>query len=216
MNNIEIEKNFVSELIDIVETARDMSYRAANLMQVASNWLVGWRIVEQEQHGEKRAAYGKHIIEIASKAMTEKFGQGFSETTLRAYRKFTLSFLFCRFSDHCSLNSSWQIKTPVDSPFCLNCRGCTMSDLCELHNRYYPLFGNQCWCRTIFFTRHQQADVCCQISDIHAFKRRTAQRDRKTEGNLPFTNGRRTGGLIGQNYYRQALWVTKYKISHQW
>lgn len=106
MNNIEIEKNFVSELIDIVETARDMSYRAANLMQVASNWLVGWRIVEQEQHGEKRAAYGKHIIEIASKAMTEKFGQGFSETTLRAYRKFTLSFLFCRFSDHCSLNSS--------------------------------------------------------------------------------------------------------------
>lgn len=92
MNNIEIEKNFVSELIDIVETARDMSYRAANLMQVASNWLVGWRIVEQEQHGEKRAAYGKHIIEIASKAMTEKFGQGFSETTLRAYRKFYLEF----------------------------------------------------------------------------------------------------------------------------
>lgn len=92
MNNIEIEKNFVSELIDIVETARDMSYRAANLMQVASNWLVGWRIVEQEQHGEKRAAYGKHVIEIASKAMTEKFGQGFSETTLRAYRKFYLEF----------------------------------------------------------------------------------------------------------------------------
>lgn len=92
MNSIESENNFVSELIDIVETARDMSYRAANLMQVASNWLVGWRIVEQEQHGEKRAAYGKHIIEIASKAMTEKFGQGFSETTLRAYRKFYLEF----------------------------------------------------------------------------------------------------------------------------
>lgn len=71
-----------------------MSFRAANLMQVASNWLLGWRIVEQEQHGEKRAAYGKHIIEIASKAMTEKFGQGFSETTLRAYRKFYQEFPF--------------------------------------------------------------------------------------------------------------------------
>lgn len=92
MNNIEIEKSFVNELIDIVETARDMSFRAANLMQVASNWLIGWRIVEQEQHGEKRAAYGKHIIEVASIAMTEKFGQGFSETTLRAYRKFYLEF----------------------------------------------------------------------------------------------------------------------------
>lgn len=92
MNNIEIEKSFVNELIDIVETARDMSFRAANLMQVASNWLIGWRIVEQEQHGEKRAAYGKHIIEVASRAMTVKFGQGFSETTLRAYRKFYLEF----------------------------------------------------------------------------------------------------------------------------
>ena len=69
-----------------------MSYRAVNLMQVASNWLVGWRIVEQEQHGEKRATYGKHVIKIASKAITEKFGQGFSETTLRAYRKFYLEF----------------------------------------------------------------------------------------------------------------------------
>ena len=92
MNNIEIEKSFVNELIDIVETARNMSFRAANLMQVASNWLIGWRIVEQEQHGEKRAAYGKHIIEVASRAMTVKFGQGFSETTLRAYRKFYLEF----------------------------------------------------------------------------------------------------------------------------
>lgn len=90
--DFESESVFVNELIDIVETARDMSFRAANLMQVASNWLVGWRIVEQEQHGQRRAAYGKHIIEIASKAMTEKFGQGYSETTLRSYRKFYLEF----------------------------------------------------------------------------------------------------------------------------
>lgn len=86
------EENFILQLIDIVETARNISFRAANLMQVASNWLLGWRIVEQEQHGEKRATYGKHIIEIASKAMTEKFGPGFSETTLRAYRKFYQEF----------------------------------------------------------------------------------------------------------------------------
>lgn len=90
--DFESESAFVNELIDIVETARDMSFRAANLMQVASNWLVGWRIVEQEQHGQRRAAYGKHIIEIASKAMTEKFGQGYSETTLRSYRKFYQEF----------------------------------------------------------------------------------------------------------------------------
>lgn len=49
-------------------------------------------VFEQEQYGEKRAAYGKHILEIASRTMTAKFEQGFSETTLRAYRKFYLEF----------------------------------------------------------------------------------------------------------------------------
>ena len=61
-------------------------------MQVVSNWLVGWRIVEQEQHGSKRAEYGKHVIELASKTLTEEFGKGYSETALRRFRKFYLEF----------------------------------------------------------------------------------------------------------------------------
>ncbi|MDD7300017.1 hypothetical protein [Fibrobacter intestinalis] len=43
--------DFVADLKAIVSTARNMSFRAANLMQVACNWLLGWRIVEQEQQG---------------------------------------------------------------------------------------------------------------------------------------------------------------------
>ncbi|MDE5890386.1 MAG: PDDEXK nuclease domain-containing protein [Bacteroidales bacterium] len=84
--------NFESDIKHIVSSAREYTYRAANLMQVASNWLLGWRIVEQEQHGERRAEYGKRVIEQASKVLTEEFGKGFSETTLRAYRQFYLSF----------------------------------------------------------------------------------------------------------------------------
>ncbi|MDE7474714.1 MAG: PDDEXK nuclease domain-containing protein [Duncaniella sp.] len=57
-----------------------------------SNWLVGRRIVEQEQNGQTRAQYGKHIIEIASKALTEEFGKGYSPTQLRDFRKFYLKF----------------------------------------------------------------------------------------------------------------------------
>ena len=74
------ESSFVGDLKIIVGSAREYSYRAANLMQVVSNWLVGWRIVEQEQHGNKRAEYGKHVIELASKALTEEFGRGYSES----------------------------------------------------------------------------------------------------------------------------------------
>ena len=86
------DMNFASDIKSIVNSARECSYRTANLMQVASNWLLGWRIVEQEQHGERRAEYGKRVIEQASRVLTEEFGKGFSETTLRAYRQFYQTF----------------------------------------------------------------------------------------------------------------------------
>lgn len=86
------DKMFVRDLGTIVSSARDMSFRAANLMQVACNWLIGWRIVEQEQQGKARAGYGKHVIQLASESLTEKFGKGYSETVIRNFRKFYLMF----------------------------------------------------------------------------------------------------------------------------
>lgn len=86
------DTSFVADLKIIVGSAREYSYRAANLVQVVSNWLVGWRIVEQEQHGNKRAEYGKHVIKLASEALTKEFGNGYSETALRRFRKFYLEF----------------------------------------------------------------------------------------------------------------------------
>ena len=86
------DTSFVGDLKIIVGSAREYSYRAANLMQVVSNWLVGWRIVEQEQQGSKRAEYGKHVIALASKALTEEFGKGYSETNIRSFRRFYLEF----------------------------------------------------------------------------------------------------------------------------
>ena len=86
------ENVFVSDLRTIVSAARETSYRMANLMQVVQNWLIGRRIVEQEQQGNTRADYGKHVIELASQSLTEMFGQGFSETQARNFRKFYLSF----------------------------------------------------------------------------------------------------------------------------
>lgn len=86
------ETIFVNDLRTIVSAARDASYRMANLMQVAQNWLIGRRIVEQEQQGKIRAEYGKHVVELASQFLTKEFGQGFSETQIRNFRKFYLTF----------------------------------------------------------------------------------------------------------------------------
>lgn len=92
-NNISAaDEQFIRDIKAIVYTAKQKAYQAADIYQVASNWLVGRRIVEQEQHGNARAAYGKRVIALASEALTADFGKGYSESTLRNFRKFYLSF----------------------------------------------------------------------------------------------------------------------------
>ena len=51
-------------------------------------FLIGKRIVEEEQNGNKRAEYGKNLIKTLSKKLTKEFGKGFSETNLEQMRKF--------------------------------------------------------------------------------------------------------------------------------
>ena len=86
------EKFLVNDLKTIVSKARSKAFAAVNYSLVERNWRIGKRIVEEEQNGASRAEYGKHIIEVASAALTEEFGKGFSATTLRVFRRFYLKF----------------------------------------------------------------------------------------------------------------------------
>lgn len=86
------EKFLVNDLKTIVSKARSKAFAAVNYSLVERNWRIGKRIVEEEQNGEARAEYGKHIIEVASAALTEEFWKGFSETNIRTFRKFFLIF----------------------------------------------------------------------------------------------------------------------------
>ena len=86
------DAQFISDIKAIVYTAKQKAYQAADLFQVAANWLVGRRIVEQEQHGQERAQYGKHIIELASETLTAEFGKGYSIVNIKSFRKFYLTF----------------------------------------------------------------------------------------------------------------------------
>lgn len=86
------EKRFIEDIKQIVATAKTQAYRAVNLMQVTSNWLLGWRIVEQEQHGKAKADYGAYVIKLASETLTQEFGKGYSMTNIKSFRKFYLSF----------------------------------------------------------------------------------------------------------------------------
>ena len=86
------DAQFISDIKAIVYTAKQKAYQAADIYQVVSNWLVGRRIVEQEQHGQERAQYGKHIVELASEALTAEFGKGYSVVNIKSFRKFYLTF----------------------------------------------------------------------------------------------------------------------------
>ena len=90
-NNDE-DNMLVNDLRSIVSKARSKAFAAVNYSLVERNWRIGQRIVEQEQNGASRAEYGKHVIEIASAALTEEFGKGFSYTNIANYKRFYLTF----------------------------------------------------------------------------------------------------------------------------
>ena len=55
-------------------------------------WMIGRHIVEYEQSGEERAAYGANLIEMLATDMTRRFGRGFSRQNLWQMRQFGLAY----------------------------------------------------------------------------------------------------------------------------
>ncbi|HOW88470.1 MAG TPA: DUF1016 N-terminal domain-containing protein [Candidatus Omnitrophota bacterium] len=67
-------------------------YEGARKALVEAYWTIGKRMVQVEQKGEVRAAYGDNIIPKLSEDLTRQLGQGFSETNLKRFRQFYLRY----------------------------------------------------------------------------------------------------------------------------
>lgn len=80
-------------VVSILEQAQSNVVRAVNTNMVLAYWLIGREIVQELQGGEKRAEYGKQVIEELSTRLTQRYGQGFSPTTLQYFRKFYLAYI---------------------------------------------------------------------------------------------------------------------------
>jgi predicted nuclease of restriction endonuclease-like (RecB) superfamily len=87
-----IENGFITEIKDIIQQAKKQVYNSVNTAMVVSYWLIGKRIVEEEQSGEERADYGKFIVQSLSETLTKEFGSGFSKRSLWEYRQFYTVF----------------------------------------------------------------------------------------------------------------------------
>lgn len=80
-------------VVSILEQAQSNVVRAVNTNMVLAYWLIGREIVQELQGGEERAEYGKQVIEELSTRLTQRYGQGFSPTTLQYFRKFYLAYI---------------------------------------------------------------------------------------------------------------------------
>ena len=85
-------EGLVADIAREVEAARGQVRHAVNSAMVQSYWQIGRLIVEHEQAGESRAAYGKQQLQALSQQLTEKLGRGFDVRNLRNMRSFFQTF----------------------------------------------------------------------------------------------------------------------------
>ncbi len=76
----------------IIESSQKAAYQAVNTTLVQRNWMIGYRIAEEEFGGEERSEYGLKVIKKLSKELTNLYGKGYDRGTLyrclRFYRMF--------------------------------------------------------------------------------------------------------------------------------
>lgn len=80
------------DIVALLEAARHAAARSVNALMTASYWQIGRRIVEFEQGGQDRAAYGQALLKRLSVDLTTRFGRGFSERNLEQMRVFYLAW----------------------------------------------------------------------------------------------------------------------------
>lgn len=81
-----INEAFFQDISNIQEEARRNAKTAVNLSIVYAYYEIGRKIVEKEQNGENRAAYGKQLLKELSKFLTQKYGKGYSSDNLKLMR----------------------------------------------------------------------------------------------------------------------------------
>mgnify|MGYP004506444981 FL=1 len=78
-----------NDLTSIIQTTHDAAQssavKAINRMQTMRNWLIGYYIVEYEQHGKDRAEYGTQLLKKLEERVNRK---GMTRNTFQSARNF--------------------------------------------------------------------------------------------------------------------------------
>ena len=100
-----INRDFLKGVSDVLARARKNAKTAVNLSMVYAYFEIGRMIVEEEQHGANRAAYGTQLLKELSAYLTKNFGKGFSVGNLKNIRQFYKVYSEDRLAKQCLANS---------------------------------------------------------------------------------------------------------------
>lgn len=88
MKNLNNLAEMIVETHDVFQKA---TVRSVNKYLSIRNWMIGYYIVEYEQHGEDRATYGSNLVKNLSKQINKK---GLGYTNLKLSRQFYQNYSF--------------------------------------------------------------------------------------------------------------------------
>lgn len=100
-------RQIVDDIRQIIDKGRNAAYAAVDAAMIATYWNVGRRIVEEEQHGQERARYGKELIKTLARELTHEYGSGYSQRYLAYFRKFYLTIPDLTILQTCLQNLKW-------------------------------------------------------------------------------------------------------------
>ena len=109
MTNFTKTDDILKDMCGIIETSREAAYHAVNSTLVQRNWLLGYRIAEEEFQGEGRAEYGASVIKRLAKELTAEYGKGFTKSSLYSFYSFYKMYpgIFQTVSGKSSIQLSW-------------------------------------------------------------------------------------------------------------
>ena len=86
----------ISNIEQTVTTAKEKLATSVNATITETYWQIGKYIVETEQDGKIKAAYGKKLLTTLSHELTLRLGKGYSRPNLNNMRKFYLKYPNCQ------------------------------------------------------------------------------------------------------------------------
>ena len=149
MNEItKLEDALFEKISKLIDEAHRHVKTTVNTAMAYTYYGVGKYIIEDEQQGEKRAAYGKAVLKNLSVRLTGKYGKGWSVATLKNAKKF--------YSVYSEKTNS---VCPIESKKAKHCLANSMHEAENLNtqNISRPLFALS-WSHYLILMRIENAD----------------------------------------------------------